>query len=113
MSRLSTPVLDTSRGVPAANIAVTLEIATSDGWKMFGQGVTDADGRVTNLLPEAMPLASGDYRLRFATAAYFKALGVAIFYPEVQLQVRIVDATKCYHLPLLLTPFGYSTYRGS
>ncbi|CAN5158690.1 hydroxyisourate hydrolase [soil metagenome] len=113
MSRLSTHVLDTSRGQPAAGISVVLEIATPEGWKMFGQGVTDVDGRVPNLLPETMPLASGDYRLRFATAAYFQAQGTSIFYPEVQVQARIVDATKCYHLPLLLNPFGYSTYRGS
>ena len=113
MSRLSTHVLDTSRGLPAVGIAVTLEIATPEGWKLFGQGVTDAEGRVHDLLPKAMPLASGDYRLRFETAAYFKELSAPIFYPEVLIQVRIVDAAKCYHLPLLLTPFGYSTYRGT
>ena len=79
MSRLSTHVLDTSRGQPAAGIAVVLELATPEGWKVFGQGVTDADGRVTNLLPEMMPLASGDYRLRFATAGYFQSLGIPSF----------------------------------
>jgi 5-hydroxyisourate hydrolase len=113
MSRLSTHILDTSRGHPAKGIDVLLEIATAEGWKLFGKGATDADGRIPNLLPEAMPLAAGDYRLRFATGAYFKALGLPIFYPEVVVHVRIEELTRSYHLPLLLSPFGYSTYRGS
>ena len=113
MSRLSTHVLDTTRGQPAAGIAVKLEIATPDGWKLFGQGSTNTDGRIENLLPETMPLASGDYRLHFATGPYFKSQGLPVFYPEVTVEVRITEVNRFYHLPLLLNPFGYSTYRGS
>ncbi len=113
MSRLSTHVLDTSRGKPAAGVSVTLAIAADGGYTVLGQGVTDADGRIQNLVNADTRLAAGDYRLRFATAAYFQALGLPIFYPEVQIHVRLDDSRNGYHLPLLLNPYGYSTYRGS
>lgn len=113
MYRLSTHVLDTSRGQPAAGIAVILESAAGSGWKSLAQGVTDADGRIPNLVNEGATFAAGEYRLRFATAAYFQSLGLPVFYPEVQIHVRLDEIRNSYHLPLLLSPYGYSTYRGS
>jgi 5-hydroxyisourate hydrolase len=113
MSRLSTHVLDTSRGEPAAGIAVTLAIAADGDWKVLAQGVTDGDGRIPNLVSDATKFAAGDYRLRFATAAYFEAIGLPVFYSEVQVHVRLDESRSSYHLPLLLSPYGYSTYRGS
>lgn len=108
MHHLSTHVLDTSLGRPAAGIAVVAERREPDGqWTEVGRGETDADGRVGKLAP----VAAGDYRLTFAVAAYFHSHGVAAFFPEVVIRVRLDDAR--YHVPLLLSPFGYSTYRGS
>jgi 5-hydroxyisourate hydrolase len=111
MSGISTHVLDTARGRPAVGIVVILEAAEAAGWRELARGVTDADGRIAALLPDGAPTA-GEYRLRFATGDYFRGLGQAAFYPEVTIHVRLEANTK-YHLPLLLSPFGYSTYRGS
>ena len=111
MSGISTHVLDTARGRPASGVAVTLEGSGPDGWREVARGTTDADGRVAPLLQGGAP-AAGDYRLRFATGDYFHAHGVTAFYPEVVVHVRLEPGMK-YHLPLLLNPFGYSTYRGS
>jgi 5-hydroxyisourate hydrolase len=113
MSRLSTHVLDTSLGQPAVGVEVSLEFAEHGGWKPIGQGRTDADGRIGNILDRTVNLVAGDYRLRFATAAYFEALALPIFYPEVQVHLRLDGSKNAYHLPLLLSPYGYSTYRGS
>ena len=79
----------------------------------MARGTTNADGRITTLLPDAALVAAGSYRLRFATAAYFAVLGVRGFYPEVQVVFQIDDPARHYHVPLLLSPYGYSTYRGS
>jgi len=109
---VSTHVLDTAKGKPAAGVEIVLEAATpGGGWKELARGATDADGRVAELLPNGPPTA-GDYRLRFDTSNYFRADGLDTFYPEVVIHVRL-DAGAKYHLPLLLSPFGYSTYRGS
>jgi 5-hydroxyisourate hydrolase len=107
MATLSTHVLDTSRGRPAAGIRVTLETAAGAA---LGEGVTDDDGRITDL--GAGPLDAGDYRLRFATGAWFAGRDVEAFYPEV-LVTFTVAGDEHFHVPLLLNPFGYSTYRGS
>lgn len=112
MAGLSTHILDTSRGRPAANVPVSLECLAPSGWAALGRGVTDGDGRNRTLLGEAA-LVPGRYRLTFDTGAYFAARGEAGFYPEVQVVFDIVDASQHYHVPLLLNPFGYSTYRGS
>lgn len=112
MSGVSTHVLDTARGLPAAGIAVTLEAAAGTDWRELAAGTTDADGRVPGLLPGGFP-AAGDYRLRFATGPYFRRTGDPVFYPEVVIHVRTDTPGGKYHLPLLLSPFGYSTYRGS
>ena len=103
MSTLSTHVLDTAAGRPASGIRVTLE---SRSGTPFGEGVTDADGRIGSIGPER--LGAGDYVLRFETAAY-----VAGFYPEVVVVFTVADPDQHYHVPLLLSPYGYSTYRGS
>jgi 5-hydroxyisourate hydrolase len=109
---ISTHVLDTARGRPAPGVVVILEVAEPGGaWREVGRGVTDADGRVAALLPGGPPDA-GDYRLRFATGDYFRASGGPVFYPEVVVRARLEAGGK-YHLPLLLSPYGYSTYRGS
>jgi 5-hydroxyisourate hydrolase len=110
MTHISTHVLDTAKGVPAAGIAVHLEQLGANGeWKSVGSGTTDVNGRIANLVRANETLATGQYRLRFATGDY---LGKSAFYPEVTVQMRL-NAGEKYHLPLLLSPFGYSTYRGS
>jgi 5-hydroxyisourate hydrolase len=109
---VSTHVLDTARGRPAVGLAVTLRRRTPDGtWSVAGRAVTDEDGRVKELSPQ--PLAGGDYRLEFATGAYFKASGTQVFYPEVFVTFAADDGETHMHVPLLLSPFGYSTYRGT
>lgn len=113
MSAITTHVLDTSLGKPAAGVAVTLEAHSSDGWKTLASGTTNADGRIRDLLPAESKLAPGTYRLRFETAAYFRARGVEAFYPHVEIVFVVKDGAQHYHVPLLLSPFGYSTYRGS
>jgi 5-hydroxyisourate hydrolase len=107
MATLSTHVLDTSVGRPAAEVRVTLE---SPAGTVVGEGVTDADGRVSAIGPT--PLAAGDYRLRFDTGSYHQQRGVSAFYPEVVVTFS-VEGDEHFHVPLLLNPFGYSTYRGS
>ena len=107
---ITTHVLDTARGRPADGVPVVLERATPQAWEIVGTGVTDADGRVRDL--GAAP-APGRYRLMFDTEAYFRAQDVVGFYPEVTVVFTVVDAGEHHHVPLLLSPYGYSTYRGS
>jgi len=111
MNHLSTHILDTARGSPAAEVVVVLEAFVNGVWTVLGDGVTDADGRVKNLLNGLIP--SGLYRLRFATGDYFERIGQPVFYPEVIIVVQLDSAVERYHLPLLLSPYSYSTYRGS
>ena len=111
MSGITTHVLDTSRGCPAVGVPVALERAVDSGWQPVGRGMTDADGRVNDLLASA-PHA-GRYRLTFDTGAYFRAVGETGFYPEVSVIFVVEQGEEHYHVPLLLSPFGYSTYRGS
>lgn len=110
---ISTHILDTARGRPAAGVAVTLERLDGDRATVVGRGVTDADGRVRSLVPEGAALAAGDHRLRFEVGAYFAALGVEAFYPRVEVAFTVRAPHEHHHVPLLLAPFGYSTYRGS
>jgi 5-hydroxyisourate hydrolase len=112
MSAITTHVLDTSTGRPAAGVPVTLERQAGGGWQSAGHGVTNQDGRVTGLLAGST-LAPGTYRITFDTAAYFSARNQPAFYPQVQVMFTVADAGQHYHLPLLLSPYGYSTYRGS
>ena len=114
MSTISTHVLDTSLGRPAAGVGVKLERVNADGGvTIAGFGTTDDDGRLRDLLPAGQLLVRGDYRLRFDTGAYFAASGRETFYPSVSVEFRVTESTGHYHVPLLVSPFGYSTYRGS
>jgi 5-hydroxyisourate hydrolase len=107
MSAITTHVLDTSRGLPAAGIRVTLEVRFPDGaWQSLGKAVTDADGRARNLLPEGVELTEAVYRLTFGNLPDG-------LYPEVTIAFRVRDASRHYHIPLLLSPYGYTTYRGT
>ena len=114
MSTITTHILDTSRGRPASGVPVTLEIqAGEQGWELLGKGETDADGRVRDLLAQGHVLTAGIYRLRFDTNSYFASQKIEGFYPEVTIIFSVRDAAEHYHVPLLLNPYGYSTYRGS
>lgn len=113
MSAITTHVLDLSRGMPAAGVGVTLELNVPQlGWKIIAQRMTDADGRVRDLLP-AGGADAGRYRLSFATGEYFAFHGVLSFHPQVIVEFQVRDPKEHHHVPLLLSPFGYSTYRGS
>ncbi len=113
MSGITTHVLDTSKGRPATGVPVVLEVRNADGWKIIGTGKTDADGRLTSSTPANSQLEPGTYRLIFDAAAYFRAHGVESFYPEVSVTFIVHNAAQHYHVPLLLSPYGYTTYRGS
>lgn len=115
-SPITTHVLDTSRGRPAVGVPVTLSRASPDhaSWELLAEAATDADGRVADLLAPGS-LKSGIYRLRFDTATYFAQAGIdSFFYPWAEIVFHVeAHAQSHYHVPLLLNPFGYSTYRGS
>jgi 5-hydroxyisourate hydrolase len=114
MSAITTHVLDTARGQPAAGVPVVLEQHEEGAsWRLVGRGVTDADGRLRTLVSDAVPLSAGAYRLLFDTRRYFAAAGIHTFYPEVIVVFEVSGAEAHYHVPLLLSPFGYTTYRGS
>jgi 5-hydroxyisourate hydrolase len=113
VSGITSHVLDTARGRPAAGVGVGLDVAEGNGWREVGSGRTDADGRVTGLVPSHAELVPGSYRLRFEVGAYFLELGADAFYPRVVVEFEVRDGFQHYHVPLLLSPFGYSTYRGS
>jgi 5-hydroxyisourate hydrolase len=109
---ITTHVLDLSAGRPGAAITIDLERLGADSWHRIGTGVTDEDGRLRTLTP-AGPVAPGIYRLRFHTGAYFAAQHQSGFFPIVEIQFTVADGAQHYHVPLLLSPYGYSTYRGS
>lgn len=111
---ISTHVLDTSRGRPAAGVQLRLEsIDPSGSRREVARATTDADGRVRELIPAGLESQPGSYCLTFETGAYFATLGVETFYPRVTVEFAVWDVTQHYHVPLLLSPYGYSTYRGS
>ena len=112
MSAITTHVLDTARGVPAAGIHVRLERWQEGVWTIVGEGATDTDGRCRTLLASGAPADLGRYRLTFETAPYFTARGLRTFFPEVVIAFDVAEPSH-HHVPLLLSPFGYSTYRGS
>ena len=113
MSGITTHVLDTSIGRPAASVKIRLQTREgSDHWKTIGEGSTDDDGRLRTLLGD-QPLRTGHFRLIFDIRSYFEQNGRETFFPEAMITFEIKDASQHYHVPLLLSPFGYSTYRGS
>ena len=113
-SPITTHVLDTARGFPAVGIAVNLDVMESGGqWRNIGAGTTDAAGRLNTLLADSVPLARGRYRLIFATEAYFAALSLPAFYPQIVVEFEVAATDEHYHVPLLISPYGYSTYRGT
>lgn len=111
MSQITTHVLDTTTGKPATGVAIILYAQEND-WIEMAKGVTNADGRITNLLPQEEVLPAGIYKIKFVTKAYFDGKAISTFYPFIEIVFTITGAEH-YHIPLLLTPFGYTTYRGS
>lgn len=112
MSGISTHVLDTAKGLPAQGVRAVLDRQASTGdFFGIGGGITDNNGRIAQLLDGAEQLESGVYRLTFLTAEYFK--GQEFFYPEVTVLFEVRDPSRHHHIPLLLSPYGYTTYRGS
>lgn len=113
-SPITTHVLDQSRGRAASGVPVRLERRVSPSeWKTLGQAITNSDGRVEDLLARGSRAERGIYRLTFDTAAYFASQGVTTFYPEVSVVFELVAPDEHHHVPLLVSPFGYSTYRGT
>ena len=113
---VSTHVLDASLGLPARDVPVALFHQHPRGdWKELLRGSTDADGRLKGVSStgEALELSQGIHRIDFETAAYFASVGQTGFYPQVSITFEVLDPSAHYHVPLLLSPFAYSTYRGS
>ena len=110
-SRVTTHVLDATAGRPAVGIVVTLEHLSGAAWRPVATGTTDDDGRVADLGPA--DLEPGVYRVTFAVAPWFADRGQPAFYPEVVIPFTLADPAAHYHVPLLLSPYAYSTYRGS
>ena len=113
MSSITTHILDTSRGMPAAGVEIQLTKFDNNKWQCIGNGKTNSDGRVSNLCDKHIVLSAGTYKMHFNTKQYFSAVGDAVFYPYAEVVFVIGVETAHYHIPLLLSPFGYSTYRGS
>ena len=113
--RITSHILDVTRGTPASGIEVRLEHREKEGtdWRLVGRSRTNTDGRVTDLCPESAPAAAGEYRLTFETGAYFAAQKIDTLYPAVTIVIDARAGQSHYHVPLLLSPFGYTTYRGS
>jgi len=111
---ITTHVLDTSTGRPAAQVAVVLERDRGHAaWELVGRGETDGDGRLRTLMPDGTSITPGIYRLTFDTRRYFDRARLATFYPQIAIVFEALPGEAHYHVPLLVSPFGYSTYRGS
>ncbi|MDV3467965.1 hydroxyisourate hydrolase [Stenotrophomonas sp. C3(2023)] len=111
---MSVHVLDMQTGLPSVGVEVELERRQPGGrWERIGSGVTNHDGRIEALYPQTQPLEQGEYRVTFQTGAWYQQQHVDAFYPVVQLVLRVDGRLPHYHVPLLLSPFGYTTYRGS
>ncbi len=111
-SPITTHVLNTVSGKPAVGVPISLEKRDGDHWIEIGSGVTSDDGRIGDLMAEGS-LEQAHYRMNFATESYFSRQGIQGFYPVVRIEFEILQLDEHYHVPLLLSPFGYSTYRGS
>jgi 5-hydroxyisourate hydrolase len=110
---LSVHVLDLQNGQPTPGISVDLEQKTATGWRSLASGVTDAQGRIRELFPAGQPFVAGQYRVVFHTGAHYATVKQPTFFPEIPVLFKVEDATQHYHIPLLLSPYGYSTYRGN
>ena len=112
MSQLTTHILDTTKGKPARGVTIVLFQEHPEEWREIAIGTTNADGRIPDLLKKEIILEPGIYKMKFETKEYFDKLGIQTFYPFVEITFTITGKEH-YHVPLLLNPFGYSTYRGS
>lgn len=112
MSQVTTHILDTTKGKPASGITIILYVGGNDQWTEIKRGKTNQDGRINDLLKENEFLQKGIYKLRFETKDYFDKTSTPTFYPYVEI-IFDIESNDHYHVPLLLNPFGYSTYRGS
>lgn len=113
-SPITTHVLDTALGKPAAGVHIVLQFwEAGRDWKPIAEGLTNEDGRILDWIPPGTTLTPGIYRLMFDTRAYFERLKQSTFFPTVPIVFDLRDPHQHYHVPLLLSPFGYSTYRGS
>jgi 5-hydroxyisourate hydrolase len=112
MSQVTTHILDTSKGKPAEGITIVLYQQHADGWKEIVIGTTNSDGRIPHFLSKDAKLEPGIYKMTFDTQPYFEKQAILTFYPLVEISFHIRNSDH-YHIPLLLSPFGYSTYRGS
>jgi 5-hydroxyisourate hydrolase len=110
---ISTHILDTALGRPAAEVPITLAFMENGSWSLLNDAVTDADGRCKHLLPQTLPLQPGLYRVHFKTEAYYQRRGLEGLYPYIEIVFSVLDREQHYHIPLLLTANGYTTYRGS
>jgi len=113
MTQITSHILDTSRGQPAQGVLITLLQQRGDDWVVLGSASTNDDGRVSDFIGSDNVLAAGVYKLNFATSDYYKRLKTESFYPYADVAFTISGDGQHYHVPLLLNPFGYSTYRGS
>ena len=113
MNQITTHILDTSKGKPVAEVDVILQRQDGAEWIEIGRGCTDHDGRVSNLVTSTEPLPAGSHKLIFHTQPYFQRQQLETFYPYIEIVFQIEDDGQHYHVPLLLNPYGYSTYRGS
>lgn len=112
MSQVTTHVLDTAAGKPGKGISIRLMKNENNKWLAIAEGVTNADGRIPDLLPDSKILSAGDYKIIFNTGEYYGKQKIKTFYPAVEILFTVFDDSH-YHVPLLISPFGYSTYRGS
>ena len=113
MSPITSHILDTACGCPATGIETSLEFKDNGNWILLGKAASNKDGRLSNLLPDNHKLLAGCYRIKFETGKYFSDKQIEAFYPYVEVVFELSKPSEHYHIPLLLSPFGYSTYRGS
>lgn len=110
---LSVHILDLQSGTPTAGVTVTLEQKTGNDWRQLASGVTNAQGRIAEMYPADKAIERGDYRIVFKTGEHYERLKQETFFPEIPVQFHVEKTDQHYHIPLLLSPFGFSTYRGN